>query len=109
VARDVTKGCSTGAIRPWLDSRALYYSDGLGGRPGNWLDRSARLGTGANPKDQIQHLAKVRVAGSNPVFRSIVAGQGRCFGPDPRPRLIAYGLEARDSTARSGTSSTANS
>jgi hypothetical protein len=29
--------------------------------------------------DQFHHLAKVRVAGSNPVFRSIVAGQVRFF------------------------------
>jgi hypothetical protein len=28
-------------------------------------------------KDKIHHLAKVTVAGSNPVFRSNVAGQGR--------------------------------
>jgi|SRR5580704_9980332 hypothetical protein len=29
--------------------------------------------------DGIHHLAKVRVAGSNPVFRSILAGQGVFF------------------------------
>jgi hypothetical protein len=27
--------------------------------------------------DELKHLAKVRVAGSNPVFRSIAAGQGQ--------------------------------
>ena len=59
------------------DSRALYYSDGLGGRSGNWVDGTARQGTGADPNDENHHLAKVRVAGSNPVFRSIVAGQKR--------------------------------
>jgi len=31
--------------------------------------------------DENTHLAKVKVAGSNPVFRSIVAGQGRFFNP----------------------------
>ena len=32
--------------------------------------------------DELDHLAKVRVAGSNPVFRSIVAGQ-RLFSQPP--------------------------
>ena len=34
------------------------------------------------------HLAKVRVAGSNPVFRSIPAGQGWSFKPYLNPRFI---------------------
>ena len=31
--------------------------------------------------DEVKHLAKVRVAGSNPVFRSIIAGQGQFINP----------------------------
>jgi hypothetical protein len=62
------------AARPclevWVDSRPLYYGGGLSGRGGNWVDRSARQGTGQDPVDENPHLAKVRVAGSNPVFRS---------------------------------------
>ena len=34
-----------------------------------------------NWKDGTSHLAKVRVVGSNPVFRSKVAGQRRFFDP----------------------------
>ncbi len=52
------------------DSRRLYYSDGLVGRRGNWADETARWETEADHSDQKHHLAKVRVAGSNPVFRS---------------------------------------
>jgi hypothetical protein len=37
------------------------------------------------------HLAKVRVAGSNPVFRSIIAGQKRCSNPLP-DELLAPAL-----------------
>jgi hypothetical protein len=50
--------------------RALYYGGGLGGRTGNGADTTARRETGADQRDKIPHLAKVRVAGSNPVFRS---------------------------------------
>jgi hypothetical protein len=49
---------------------------GLRGRGGNWLDATERRETGVDLKDKNPHLAKVRVAGSNPVFRSIVPGQG---------------------------------
>jgi hypothetical protein len=31
--------------------------------------------------DELKHLAKVRVAGSNPVFRSIIGGQKQFFQP----------------------------
>ncbi len=34
------------------------------------MDATARLGSGTNPQEEKHHLAKVRVAGSNPVFRS---------------------------------------
>jgi hypothetical protein len=34
------------------------------------VDRSARHEPGASPKDRFPHIAKVRVAGSNPVIRS---------------------------------------
>ena len=56
--------------RPAIGSRPLYYSDGLAGRSGNWVDGTALRRTGADLQDEIRHLAKVRVAGSNPVFRS---------------------------------------
>jgi hypothetical protein len=53
------------------DSRALYYSGELSGGGGNWVDRTARQGSAADHRDEKPHLAKVRVAGSNPVFRSL--------------------------------------
>ena len=37
------------------------------------MDGTAGQGTGWNPVDENRHLAKVRVAGSNPVFRSVLA------------------------------------
>jgi hypothetical protein len=39
------------------------------------VDGAARQGARQTQTDENHHLAKVRVAGSNPVFRSIVAGQ----------------------------------
>jgi hypothetical protein len=45
------------------------------------VDGTPRRETGADLKDKNPHLAKVRVAGSNPVLRSIVAGQGAVFQP----------------------------
>ena len=56
-----------------------------GGFNGNWADGIAAQGTGVDPMDEKDHLAKVRVAGSNPVVRSrrksrskaIYAGDGR--------------------------------
>ena len=41
--------------------------------------QTATSGGPPDPGDEDHHLAKVRVAGSNPVFRSIVAGQRRFF------------------------------
>ena len=35
-----------------------------------------------DPRDENHNLAKVRVAGSNPVFRSILAGQTQFFDPE---------------------------
>jgi hypothetical protein len=61
------------------DSRALYYSEGLGRRGGNWADGAARQKTRQTKSDGFHHPAKVRVAGSNPDFRSIVAGQRRVW------------------------------
>jgi len=52
-------------------SRALYYGGALTGPSGNWVDAMARRGAHRDLVDQIHYLAKVRVAGSNPVFRSI--------------------------------------
>ena len=51
-------------------SRPLYYSGGLGERGGIWVDGTARQGNAVGHRDEKHHLAKVRVAGSNPVFRS---------------------------------------
>jgi hypothetical protein len=57
------------------DSKALYCSAGWGGRRENWVDETAQWGTRVDRSDEKHHLAKVRVAGSNPVFRPIVAVQ----------------------------------
>jgi hypothetical protein len=45
----------------------------------NWVNGTASQATGRNKMDQIQHLAKVRVAGSNPVFRQ------HSFWSGPKP------------------------
>ena len=45
------------------------------------MDETARQGNGVDLRDGKHHLAKVRVAGSNPVFRSIVAGRVAFFNP----------------------------
>jgi hypothetical protein len=55
----------------WLNSRALYYRGELHGRGGNWVDGTASQRTRPTQRYENHHLAKVRVAGSNPVFRSI--------------------------------------
>ncbi len=39
------------------------------------MDGTARQGSGTDGRDGKHHLAKVRVAGSNPVFRSIQRGR----------------------------------
>ena len=43
-----------------------------------WTERHAG-GSGPDPSDGKHHFAKLRAAGSNPISRSIVAGQGRFF------------------------------
>ncbi len=63
-----------------FDTRALYYSGGSTGWGGNWADGSALHGTRRIQTDEKPHLAKVRVAGSNPVFRSNVMSQGESQG-----------------------------
>ena len=46
------------------------------------MDKAGLQWTGRTQRDENPHLAKVRVAGSNPVFRSsIVAGQRAFFYP----------------------------
>ena len=52
------------------DSRALYYRGELRGQAGNWVDGTAPHETGQTQKDENPRLAKVWVAGSNPVFRT---------------------------------------
>ena len=64
-----------GVPSPGADSRPLYYRDGLGGRGGNWVDGTASQATCGNQMNQIPHHAKVRSAGSNPVFRSVLPGR----------------------------------
>jgi hypothetical protein len=54
-----------------VGSRAVYYSGGLGGRVGNWVEGPALQRIPPDLGDEIKHLAKVRVGGSNPVFRSL--------------------------------------
>jgi hypothetical protein len=51
-------------------------SDGLGGRS---VDGMPAQRAGLDASDKLKHLAKVRVAGSNPVFRSIAAARGPFF------------------------------
>ena len=64
-----------------LDSRPLYYRGVSGGVGGNWVDRTARQWIRETHWDEKHYLAKVWVAGSNPVLRCIVAGQRWCFNP----------------------------
>jgi len=52
-----------------VDGRPLYYGAGRSRRGRNWVDGVAVLGTD-EPVGPKPHLAKVRVAGSNPVFCS---------------------------------------
>jgi hypothetical protein len=66
----VTEGLALLPDSYLLRSRPLYNRGESGGLGGNWVDRTAGQGTGENPVDEYCHLAKVRVAGSNPVFRS---------------------------------------
>ena len=76
-----------------VDSRALYYSGGRSGRGGNWVDETALRGIRVDCPDEKHHLAKVRVAGSNPVFRSILAGQSRfstLMGADRHPLRTSH-------------------
>jgi len=73
------------------DSRPLYYSDEWDGRAGNREDGTARHRTRTDPQDENRHLAKVRVAGSNPVFRSKKMGRelGLCrLCPVTEPREL---------------------
>jgi hypothetical protein len=80
--KDVPSGVS-------VDSRPLYYGAGLSGRGGNWVDATATQGTDRDIVDENHHLAKVRVAGSNPVFRSILPGRRHFFNlGSETPRFI---------------------
>ncbi len=54
----------------------------------NWVDETARRGSSADHGDEYQHFAS-EVAGSNPVFRSFVAGQAPFFNRDVLLRLTA--------------------
>ncbi len=61
-------GRSVGVAR----SRPLYYRDVHNGRNEFWADEFAGNRTHADATDSFRYLAKVRVAGSNPVVRSQV-------------------------------------
>jgi hypothetical protein len=76
----------TAPISLSVDSRALYYRRELGRQGGNWADGSALRGTRQTHEDENHYLAKLRVAGSNPVIRSIRAGQ-RFLNRDVLPRV----------------------
>jgi len=53
------------------DRRPLYYRGGRSGRAEDRVDGTALHGSQADQKDHFHRLAKVRVEGSNPVFRSL--------------------------------------
>ena len=67
-------GPSIGVAR----SRPLYYRDVHNGRNEFWADEFAGNRTHADATDSFRYLAKVRVAGSNPVVRSNRSRSGRC-------------------------------
>jgi hypothetical protein len=72
-----------------LDSRQLDYRGGRNGRGGNWVDRAALQRICRTQTDEIHHLAKVRVAGSNPVFPFHRSRSGERGGPATRRRETA--------------------
>ena len=51
-------------------SRPIYYGTLFDGLAGNWVDRTPAQQTRYDWEDAVQRIAKVRVAGSNPVVRS---------------------------------------
>jgi hypothetical protein len=67
-----------------FSSRSLYNSAESGGRSGNWVDGTARRWIQLDLQDGNRHLAKVGVAGSNPVFRSKDAGHRQFSGAPPK-------------------------
>ena len=64
-----------GGLLDSIASRPLYYGVEFVELPGPSVDGGAAQRICLDAADELKHLAKVRVAGSNPVFRSIVAGQ----------------------------------
>ena len=60
----------TGRVMRRTGSRPLYNRVEFSGLGGNWMERTALQRTGVDPLDQSRNVAKVRVAGSNPVVRS---------------------------------------
>jgi hypothetical protein len=66
------------------------------GLSGNGVDRDAAQATGVDLMDENNHLAKVKVAGSNPVVRSKNSpGQSAASGQN-RPLVGAPGSEAHE-------------
>ena len=72
---------------PWVDrSTTGLNSGGFGGRS---VDGRPAQRTRQDTVDELKHLAKVRAAGSNPLFRSIAAGQRRFFNPESGESSLA--------------------
>ena len=67
------------------------------------MDGGPAQRTAKDTMDELKHLAKVRVAGSNPVFRSILAGQKQFLNPllgtQARPPWIVLPDASSDHTA----------
>jgi hypothetical protein len=71
--------------------RPLYNRGVFSGLAGNWVDEAAGQGIGENPVDGFRDLAKVGVAGSNPVFRSKRPGQRLARGSNLAPVALRSG------------------
>ena len=63
------------------------------------MDRTALRRSSQISADENRHLAKVRVAGSNPVFPAIVAVQGRFFRLFGFWRSLVVSLGSREPVA----------
>ena len=72
-----------GGLLDSIASRPLYYGVEFDGPSWTLCGRKSISGDLCGRPETNPHLAKVRVAGSNPVFRSIVAGQRVCFSTQP--------------------------
>jgi hypothetical protein len=76
-------GCVVGRSRP------LYNRVEFSITWQTFRGRRTSSGSAVDTLDELKRLAKVRVAGSNPVFRSIIAGQGWFLNLDALPRVTS--------------------